>query len=151
MSEHTHHKAHELAIFLIPADERRVMEMRVIHHSLGPMQRLVGGYITMVPERLAERHTPVLRCGCPTRLVVNEEAGMVGREHLQNPRASELFQADYPIYGDAFLVGEGQVEAEGFPEVDFISLPQEFARWKGPGFSVPKPPKILRLAEKNRK
>lgn len=152
--EHTHHSALELAIFVIPADERKPMGVQIIHPSLGPMQRLVGGYIQLVTD---PAYMPALRCGCQTMLVVNEEAAVLGHEHLENPRATQLvdpnsvLMLNNRIYGDVFLSAQGPVETGGFPEEDFLSLPQEFSRWKGPGHSIPKPNKVERLAAKNGK
>lgn len=152
-TEHTHHKPLDLSVFVIPADERRQMGLQVIRASWGPMQRVVGGYLQVIRSHLL----PPLRCGCETRLVVNEEAAVPGREFLMNPRASQLIDPEKimvgegGLRGDVFLVGFGLIEREGLPEPDFIPLPQEFNRWKGPGHKVPKPPKVLRVAEKNRK
>lgn len=146
--EHSHHKKDDLAIFFIPADERIPMEMRVIKHALGPMQRIVGGYVEIVRTE----HMPNLGCGCRTVLVVNEEGAI--RRLMHNPRATMLYRGPngwigHNIYGDALLVGEGPIESDGFPEMDFISLPQEFNTWKGPGQSVPKASKISRIATKH--
>jgi hypothetical protein len=149
IEEHTHHHPQELAIFVIPANPKVPMGVQVIRNRLSALQRVCGGYLTNVPPRFVE--TPTLRCGCDTLLMVNEEGTMAGRELLANPRATQMFMGEYSLCGDAFLVGRGPIESEGFPELDFISLPQEFNRWPGPGHPVPKPPKVLRLAEKNRK
>jgi hypothetical protein len=146
---HAHARPQELAIYHIPADQRRHAGVLVIRNQLGPMQRLVGGYVTNLPPALAV--TPTLRCGCETVLMVNEEGTMEGRELLANPLATLMFTGKYSLCGDAFLIGRGPIETDGFPELDFLSLPQEFNRWEGPGHPVPKPPKITRLAEKNRK
>lgn len=154
LTEHTHHKPLELAVFTIPADERKPMGIRLVRPDWGPMQRLVGGgYLQVL------RPNPMisLRCGCETRLVVNEEAAVPGREFMPNPRATQLIDLTKVmvgvggIRGDVFLAGHGPIEREGFPDPDFISLPQEFNRWKGPGHKIPKPPKVLRVAEKNKR
>lgn len=145
---HTHHRPQELAVFVIPADDRRQMGIQVIRNQLGPMQRICGGYITNVPSGLID--TPDLRCGCQTILMVNEEGSMGGRELLANPRASLMFRGNYPLCGDAFLIGRGPILSEDHTDdMDFLSLPQEFNRWLGPGHPVPHARKIERLAEKN--
>jgi hypothetical protein len=63
----------------------------------------------------------------------------------------EYMLRDGLIYGDVFLVGQGPIETEGLPELDFVSLDQGFNRWEGPGHDVPKSPKVSRLAGKGQK
>ena len=131
--KHIHPRSDELHVFFVPADSSEPCKSMVIPHDLENMQRLVEGYIEVVRTQ----QMPVLECGCPMAMVVNEE-GLIYRLPL-NSRASLLYPVRASIYGNAFLLGEGPVhtDEEGWSDVDFFSLPQVFSQWAGPGDPIP--------------
>jgi hypothetical protein len=124
---HRHSRSSELHGFLIPADTDLPMLFQVINHSLYAVQDIVGGYV--------EELTPTLRldlwCGCPIVILANEDG--VPLRLPQNMRASTLRPGPQPIVGDIFLVGSGPVGSAH----DWLSLPQAFAQWEGPGAPLP--------------
>ena len=133
MSRHLHTKTGELAVYFIPADEAKPMELMVIPDDYHSMIALVGGYIQEVPRAI----TPRLDCGCRVSIVVDEEGLLKGLP--LNFRAS-IYSPHNPLVGDAFLVGSGfmtPANPEDDPEEDFFSLHQVFNTWEGPGHHYP--------------
>lgn len=141
MSEdlHTHPKTDELCVFWIPADQTQPMEFKTLKNNWYSLGEFLGGYL----ERVSTDLMPELHCGCRMVMAVNENGHL---QHLPlNARASLFYPYSPGIVGDAFMVGEGLVGAKGMAigtpgeevAIDFFSLPQAIAGWKGPGFDLP--------------
>lgn len=132
---HHHAKPSEYGVFYLPASDREKAEYKIVGTSWEDMSRLLGGgYIEVV--RLQPQLAPALPCGCRMVMVVDEEGLLKGLP--SNKRASWFYPFGQGIAGNAFLIGEGAVMADGYIEPDFVSLPPEFHRWAGAGHPYPK-------------
>ena len=131
---HTHTRADDLLVFWIPSDVDITMQLKIIPNNLAGLKSLVDGWI----ERVSTELMPRLSCGCPTVMMVDEEGLLRGKP--DNPRATLLYPWASGIVGDAYLVGEGVVDAPDPTEIaepDCVGLSPNFLTWLGPGHPVP--------------
>ena len=115
MTEHSHPKETTVRVLTLPHDAGDKPQLKVIGNDLSQFQRMVGGFIEVVRNRLM----PVLSCSCPTTLLVNEEANLRGMPY--NAAASAFWPGD--LRGDAVMVGEYYDMDEG---LIWVSMPENF-------------------------
>lgn len=128
---HTHAKTDELVVFWVPADTDQSMELKVIRNDFTEVQRLVGGYITVVKGAML----PELHCGCLVTMLVDEDGAL--KNSPQNMRAQTVFPHDYDVVGDAVFVGYGLIGTFKDCQPGWFSLPPNFVAWEGPGSPFP--------------